>query len=111
MQFATLKKAAAEKIGARNTTAAEVRRVCKKRGIKVADLRRKQSWMDILNFVSHASVDGLSYIQAKRFANRFKLENLRIEGGSWVADDGGEPYSIDASTFRAAKESGELIAA
>lgn len=54
------------------------------------------------------SVDGLDAEKAKRFAKRFKMKNLRLEGDYWIADDGGEPYTISASNYYGALSCGDL---
>ncbi len=55
------------------------------------------------------SVDGLHFIQASKFAKRFKLSNLRMVNGYWVADDGDcEAYRISRENYYGAEEEGDL---
>lgn len=65
---------------------------------------------------------GLSREQAEHFAKRFNLQNLRKEGGEWVADDvytaekddgieGTDPYTITEHNYNQAIKEGDLDAA
>lgn len=54
------------------------------------------------------SIDGLNAGQANKFAKAFGLENVRLEGGYWIADDGGEPYTISAENYWGAWNEGDL---
>lgn len=57
---------------------------------------------------SRSSEDNLSFIQAAKFAKRFKMSDLRLENGIWVADDCGEAYLITAANYYGAREAGDL---
>jgi predicted exporter len=54
------------------------------------------------------SVDGLNAGQVNKFVARFKLQNLRLEDGYWVADDGDYAYTVTAQKYWAALDQGDL---
>jgi ribosomal protein L15E len=54
------------------------------------------------------SDDGLNAGQVNKFVARFKMGNLRLENGYWVANDGDYPYIITAQKYWAALDQGDL---
>ena len=54
------------------------------------------------------SIDQLNAGQVNKFVACFKMKNLRLEGGYWVADDGSSPYTITAQKYWAALDQGDL---
>jgi ribosomal protein L15E len=54
------------------------------------------------------SVDGLNAGQVNKFVAQNKLQNLRLEGGYWVANDGEYLYTITAEKYWAALNEGDL---
>ncbi|MGF1520910.1 MAG: hypothetical protein ACFBSF_01145 [Leptolyngbyaceae cyanobacterium] len=101
MTFQEIKDEVARRLGSPYTQATYIRQRCQAQKIYVRNLRYKQSWMDILTELQGMSQDSIAWLQAKKFANRFNLENLRIVQGLWTADDEGEPFTIDLHALRA----------
>ena len=54
------------------------------------------------------SVDGLNAGQVNKFVAQNKLQNLRLEDGYWVANDGDHAYTITAEKYWAALNEGDL---
>lgn len=54
------------------------------------------------------SIDGLNAGQINKFVACFELQNLRLEGGYWVANDGDHAYTITAEKYWAALNEGDL---